>query len=301
MRELRITPRIPRIFTDLLTAKSVQSVKSVGLLKVALLCTLAVILLLLHGSGRMMAQQYEPTIGQKGKDVIWVPTPPNLVVAMLDVSKVTAKDIVIDLGSGDGRMVIAAAKRGARSLGVEFNPDMVRLSRANAAREGVAGNASFVQGDIFEADFSKATVLTLYLLPNINMKLRPKILAMPPGTRVVSHAFDMGDWDPDQSVKVDGRTAYLWIVPARVAGVWFWPAGELTLKQGHQKIAGTLKLDGQLLPIRYPKMEGNRISFAAGDTASSIRVYSGRVNGSTIQGTVKIPSGPEVKWTATRR
>ena len=261
---------------------------------------LAMLLLSPQGPGVATAQQYQPTIGQQGKDVIWVPTPEKLVAAMLDMAKVTPKDYVIDLGSGDGRMVNAAAKRGARALGVEFNPDMVELSRANAAKEGVADKATFVRADIFETDFSQATVLTLYLLPSLNMKLRPKILNMKPGTRVVTNSFDMGDWDADQSVTVEDRTGYLWIVPAKVAGVWTWPKAELTLSQGHQKITGSLKLDGQILRLANAKLSGNRISFAVGDSPTALREYSGRVIGNTIQGTVKIPKGPEVKWTAAR-
>ena len=221
---------------------------------------------------------------------------------MLDMAKVTAKDYVIDLGSGDGRTVMAAAKRGARALGVEYNPDMVGLSRANALKAGVADKASFVQADIFETDFSQATVLTLYLLPSLNMKLRPKILNMKPGTRVVSHAFDYGRLGcRSDGVTVEERTAYLWIVPAKVAGVWTWPKAELTLSQGHQKIAGSLKLDGQSLPLANAKLSGNKISFAVGDSPAALREYSGRVSGNSIQGTVKIPKGPEVKWTAVRR
>ena len=262
---------------------------------------LAMLLLSLHRPGATAAQQYQPTVGQQGKDVIWVPTPENLVTAMLDMAKLTAKDYVIDLGSGDGRTVMAAAKRGARALGVEYNPDMVGLSRANALKAGVADKASFVQADIFETDFSQATVLTLYLLPSLNMKLRPKILNMKPGTRVVSHAFDMGDWDADQSVTVEERTAYLWIVPAKVAGVWTWPKAELTLSQAHQKISGSLKLDSQSLRLANAKLQGNRISFAVGDSLDAMREYSGLVVGNTMQGTVKIPKGPEVKWTAVRR
>jgi len=267
----------------------------------ASICALAMLLLSPHGAGATIAQQYQPAVGQQGKDVIWVPTPENLVAAMLDMAKVTPNDYVIDLGSGDGRTVIAAAKRGARSLGIEYNPDMVELSKSHALKEGVAGKASFVQADIFETDFSQATVLTLYLLPSLNMKLRPKILDMKPGTRVVTNSFDMGDWDADQSVTVEDRTAYLWIVPARVAGVWTWPKAELTLSQGHQKITGSLKLDGQELPLKNARMEGDKISFAVGDSPSAMREYSGRVNGNAIQGTVKIPNGPEVKWTAARR
>src|SRR6266581_1551900 len=182
------------------------------------------------------AQQYEPHVGQEGKDVIWVPTPQALVDKMLDMAKVTPKDYVIDLGSGDGRTVITAAKRGARALGVEFNPDMVALSRRNATKAGVSDKATFVEADIFRSDFSQATVITMFLLPDINIKLRPKILNLKPGTRIVSNSFTMGDWSSDDTVNVKDSCAsyciaYLWIVPAKVDGVWQLNDGELTLKQ----------------------------------------------------------------------
>src|SRR5262245_43911379 len=196
------------------------------------------------------AQDYTPTVGQEGKDVIWVPTPQSLVDRMLDMAKLTAKDVVYDLGSGDGRTVITAAKRGAQAFGVEFNPDMVALSERNAAKEGVAGKAKFINGDIFQTDFSQATVLTLYLLPSLNVKLRPTILKMKPGTRVVSHAFTMDDWQADQTDNVEGRTAYMWIVPARVEGTWRWNGGggnhELILKQHYQQVDGVVRVDDRM-------------------------------------------------------
>ena len=177
----------------------------------------------LPGTVRAQAsKEYTPQVGQEGKDVIWVPTPQALVERMLDMAKLTSKDIHYDLGSGDGRTVITAAKRGAQAVGVEYNPDMVALSERAAAKEGVTGKATFIHGDIFQTDFSQATVLTLYLLPSLNVKLRPIILKMKPGTRVVSHAFTMDDWQADQTDSVEGRTAYLWIVPAPVEGTWKW-------------------------------------------------------------------------------
>lgn len=248
-------------------------------------------------------QQYQPSVGQEGKDVVWVPTPEELVAAMLDMAKVTPSDYVIDLGSGDGRIVIAAAKRGARALGVEYNPDMVELSKSNAQKEGVSGKANFVCADIFETDFSQATVLTMYLLPELNLKLRPKILEMRPGTRVVSHAFDMEDWTADQTESEDGRTAYLWIVPAKVAGTWTWNTesgdAELTLTQTYQKIEGSLKISGRERPLTNAKLEGARISFAVGE--SQMREYSGRVNGNVIRGVTKLANGPALQWSAQRR
>jgi SAM-dependent methyltransferase len=221
------------------------------------------------------------------------------------MAKVTPNDYVIDLGSGDGRIVIAAAKRGAHALGIEYNPDMVELSKGNALREGVSGKASFMQADIFETDFSRATVLTMYLLSSLNLKLRPKILDMKPGTRVVSHAFDMEDWKADQTVNFEGRTAYLWIVPAKVAGAWTWQTAsggaELTLRQTFQKIEGSLKSGDREWPLRNAELEGNQISFSIGEDQATLREYSGRVSGGTIIGKTKSGNGPEAGWAAGRR
>jgi SAM-dependent methyltransferase len=275
----------------------------------AFLCALSVALslafLLQCSSAGETAQQYQPEVGQEGKDVVWVPTPEALVARMLDLAKVTQADYVIDLGSGDGRIVIAAAKRGARALGIEYNPDMVALSRINAEKAGVSGRASFVQGDIFQADFGQATVLTLYLLPDLNLKLRPKILNLKPGTRVVTNAFSMGDWDPDSSEEVEGRTAYLWIVPAKVAGIWHWRTesgnAELTLRQIYQKLDGSLKLGGKAVPLDAFRLEGDHVSFTAREANPSARVYSGRVKGDLIVGTVRVAGGAGTTWTAQRR
>jgi SAM-dependent methyltransferase len=251
------------------------------------------------------AQEYTPSVGQEGKDVIWVPTPQELITAMLDAAGVKADDYVIDLGSGDGRIVIAAAKRGARAMGVEYNPDMVELSRRNAKAEGVAERATFVQADIFETDFSKASVLTMYLLPDINLKLRPKVLDLKPGTRVVSHAFDMGEWRADKSVSADGRTAYMWIVPAKVDGAWacHTPAGDavLTLKQTFQVVDGTFKLNGKEMPLKTAHMAGDEISFSVADSSGGPIQYNGHVNGTAIEGVAKSANGSETKWTATRQ
>src|SRR5437773_6914190 len=176
------------------------------------------------------AKEYQPEVGQAGKDVVWVPTPQALVDKMLDMAKVTSKDYVIDLGSGDGRTVITAAKRGAKALGIEYNPDMVELSKRNAAKEGVSDKASFLKADLFESDFSQATVITMFLLPEINLKLRPKILDLKPGTRIVSNTFTMGEWNADETALITDNcyswcTALLWIVPAKVAGTWRSPQG----------------------------------------------------------------------------
>ena len=200
------------------------------------------------------AQEFQPQVGQDGKDVIWVPTPQALVDKMLEMAKVTPKDYLIDLGSGDGRTVITAAKRGSKALGIEYNPDMVELSKQSAIKEGVADKASFVRADLFESDFSHAQVITMFLLSSINLKLRPKILDLTPGTRIVSNTFDMSDWKPDETATLPGCnswcTAHLWIVPAKVAGAWTLPQGELTLNQTFQNITGTLKSGAVEMPVR---------------------------------------------------
>jgi len=239
------------------------------------------------------AKDYQPSVGQEGKDVIWVPTPQALVDKMLDLAKVTPKDNVIDLGSGDGRTVITAAKRGAHALGIEYNPDMVELSKRNAAKEGVSDRASFVKADLFESDFSQAQVISMFLLSSINLKLRPKILDLKPGTRIVSNTFDMGDWKPDESATIPNCnswcTAHLWIVPAKAEGIWKLPQGELTLKQNFQMISGTLKNGNVVAPING-KLNGERISFTAGNAS-----YTGRVNGDSMEGSVG-----GAQWNATR-
>ena len=239
------------------------------------------------------AKPYEPSVGQAGKDVVWVPTADTLVAKMLDMAKLTPKDYLIDLGSGDGRTVIAAAKRGATALGIEYNPDMVELSKKNAAAAGVSNKASFMKADIFETDYSKATVLTLFLLPQLNLKLRPTILNMKPGTRVVSNSFHMDDWEADDTVKVEAEckswcNAFLWIVPAKVEGTWHTAKGDLTLTQKFQMVSGTF---GKT-PIAGGRLHGTEITFTAGGVK-----YVGQVNGSSMRGTAS--SGGN--WIATKQ
>jgi precorrin-6B methylase 2 len=264
--------------------------------------------LALPGAALAQDKDYTPTVGQEGKDVIWVPTPQALVEKMLDMAKLTPKDIHYDLGSGDGRTVITAAKRGAQAFGVEYNPDMIALSERAAAKEGVAGKAKFIQGDIFQTDFSSATVVTLYLLPSLNLKLRPTILKMKPGTRVVSHAFTMDDWQADQTENVESRTAYLWVVPAPVEGTWRWNGTgsgpkeyQLKLKQQYQKVEGEIELDGRRGQLRDAKLNGDQVTFTVVDASGIRRDFSGRVAGNSIQGVMKpAVGGGEVKWSATR-
>ena len=237
---------------------------------------------------------FEPVVGQAGKDVVWVPTPQSLVDKMLEIAKATPQDYVIDLGSGDGRTVITAAKRGMKALGIEYNPDMVELSKRNAANERVTDRATFMKADLFETDFSQASVITMFLLPDINLKLRPKILDLKPGTRIVSNTFTMGEWNADETATVsDGCTSWctalLWIVPAKVDGTWRLPQGELKLTQTFQTVAGTFNNAA----ISDGKLNGTQIIFNVGAAR-----YTGRVNGNMIEGTVT--GGPGGQWRATR-
>lgn len=242
--------------------------------------------------------EYTPEVGQPGKDVVWVPTPQSLVDKMLDMAKVTPKDYLIDLGSGDGRIVITAAKRGVRAQGIEYNPDMVALSKRNAAKEGVSDKATFMEADIFKSDFSQATVITMFLLPNLNMQLRPIILGLKPGTRIVSNTFDMGEWVADETATasegcISYCTAYLWIVPANVEGTWKLPKKEeLTIKQYFQTITGTLKSGNASTPVEG-KIAGDRIRFSVNG-----KTYVGRVNGDSMKG--DFLGGRDGKWKASR-
>lgn len=241
--------------------------------------------------------EFQPEVGQSGKDVVWVPSPQALVDKMLDMAKVTPRDFVMDLGSGDGRTVITAAKHGARALGVEYNPDMVALSKRNAEKAGVAGKANFVEADIFKTDLSKATVITMFLLTDLNLRLRPTLLALKPGTRIVSNTFRMGEWEPDQTVELGCDTyctAYLWIIPARVEGKWQSGRDTLVFKQDFQKVSGTLDSGNSSVPISRGSLYGDQIRFTAGGGE-----YVGRVNGNAIEGTVR-SAGKSSAWKATR-
>ena len=238
---------------------------------------------------------YEPKVGQAGKDVVWVPSPESTVEKMLDVAKVTPQDFVVDLGSGDGRNVIAAAKRGARGLGVEYNPDMVELSKRNAQKAGVGDRAQFVQGDMYAAEFSQATVLALFLLPENLNKLRAKFADLKPGTRIVANTFGIEGWTPEEQMTIEGDctswcTVLLYYVPAKVDGAWQSGKAELSLKQEFQTVSGTLGGTA----IESVKIKGDQLSFSAGGAE-----YSGRVNGNTITGVVKT-GATQTPWTATR-
>ncbi len=255
------------------------------------------------------SKEFVPQSGQAGKDVVWVPTPDAVVERMLRMARVGKNDYVIDLGSGDGRTVIMAAQKfGARALGIEYNPDMVALSIKNAEKVGLGDKVKFVKADLFETDFSQATVITMYLLPAINIKLRPKILDMRPGTRVVSHAFNMEDWQPDQTATVEGRDAYLWIVPAKVAGRWKLavPAGngeqawQVTLEQQFQKISGKAELGDKSFNLTDPRLRGTAIQFGLVDGNGVKREFSGTARGDRMEGTTQTQGAAPVKWTAAR-
>lgn len=243
---------------------------------------------------------FVPHIGQEGKDVIWVPTPDELVNKMLEIAEVTAKDFLIDLGSGDGRTVIAAAKLGARALGIEYNPDMVELSKKNAEEAGVSGKTKFIQADLFECDLSEATVITMFLLPEINLKLRPRLLDLKPGTRIVSNTFTMGEWEPDFEVTTEENwnswyTALMWIVPAKIEGNWKLEGGELTIRQEFQMLYGTFKTDNKTSNITDGRLTGDVITFSF-DGAT----YTGHVKGTTTMVGTVTTSSSKRDWIATR-
>jgi precorrin-6B methylase 2 len=260
----------------------------------------------LPAAAQQAQKPYEPQVGQAGKDVIWVPTPDEVVDRMLRMAQVTKDDVVYDLGAGDGKIAIAAAKKfGARATGIEYNPEMAKHAQSNAEKAGVNGRARIIQGDIFATNFSEATVVTMYLLPNLNMKLRPTLLAMKPGTRVVSHSFTMEDWEADEISSMDGRRAYFWVVPANVNGTWALESGseknELAFEQRFQKIEGTVNLGLTQGGLRSPRLSGFSISFALVDNNGVLRSYSGRVTGNRMEGSYRGDNGSEGRWTATKK
>jgi SAM-dependent methyltransferase len=247
---------------------------------------------------RVRDDSWKPVVGMPGRDAVWVPTSHAMIDTMLDLAKVTPDDFVMDLGSGDGRAIIAAAKRGVRGRGVEFNPDLVEYSKRLAAEAGVADKAEFVQGDMYAADISQATVLALFLLPSNLEKLKPKFLALPAGSRIVANTFWMEGWEADETVRMEENcdswcTAHLFIIPAKVDGTWTLPQGELTLRQSIQMISGMLTINGKQVPVDG-RLRGEEISFSAGSAH-----YTGHVTGDRIEGTVK--GGPRSgAWSASR-
>jgi SAM-dependent methyltransferase len=254
---------------------------------------------LLSGAGAHAADEgWAPMVGQEGKDVVWVPTPPALVEKMLDMANVTPRDFVMDLGSGDGRNIIAAAKRGARALGVEYNPSMVEYATREAEKAGVADKAKFVQGDMYESDISDASVLALFLLPENLRKLTPKFLALKPGTRIVANHFGIDGWNPDETARTEGDcsawcTALLYIVPANVAGTWRMREGDLTLEQTFQVVSGALAAAGSSQAVRNARLHGDEIRFSIGDVD-----YIGYVKGDLMQGNVS--GSASGYWSASR-
>lgn len=237
---------------------------------------------------------YEPRRGQSGKDVIWIPTPDALVNRMLRMAQLTPQDYVIDLGSGDGKIVIAAAREGAQGLGIEYNPDLVELSRRRARDAGVTERARFDKADIFESDFSQASVITMYLLPHLNLRLRHRLLALKPGTRVVSHEFRMGRWRPDESAKVGHASVLLWLVPVNAGGDWqlsFAQGGQpvtlpLSLRQSFQMLNGEVGYRDFEAQLREARVAGEQVSFGFTDELGHLRRFVGRQSGDSITGSV---------------
>jgi hypothetical protein len=257
------------------------------------------------------AQKFEPHVGQAGKDVIWVPTPDDVVDRMLTMAQTGPKDIHFDLGAGDGKIAIAAAKKfGANATGIEYNPDMAKYANEKAQQAGVhgvgPGKATIRQADIFVTDFTKATVITLYLLPTLNMKLRPQILSMKPGTRIVSHSFTMEDWEADEISTLDGRKAYFWMVPAQIGGSWSFDAGgqrnELVIEQTFQKINGWVNLSKTVQGgLRDARLRGADIAFTYVDGSGNRRDYTGKVDGKRMEGSWRGQNGQEGRWSATKK
>jgi len=247
-------------------------------------------------------RDYTPQVGQAGKDVIWVPTPDALVNQMLTMAKVTSKDYVVDLGAGDGKIAIAAGKNfGATATGIEYNPDMAKLGQCYVEAAGVADKVKIIRGDIFKEDFSKATVVTMYLLPELNLCVRHRILAMAPGTRVTSHSFTMGEWQADEPFEVEYRNAYLWIVPARVGGNWNFRGGNadfaLALSQSFQKIGGEVTIGGRKQPVIGASLNGSNIRFSFNDAKGVTQHFSGTVQGNTITGSLRATGVADVAVT----
>ncbi len=252
-------------------------------------------------------RDYKPQVGQSGKDVVWVPTPDEIVQRMLRMAKVTPQDLVYDLGAGDGKIAIAAGKIGATSVGIEYNADMAKLAQCYVQAEELAGKTRIIQGDVFKEDFSKATVVTMYLLPELNLRLRPTILNMKPGTRVTSHQFTMGDWEPDETAEIDYRTAYLWIVPAKVDGTWTLReqgssnAYTVNLTQKYQKVSGDVATGSAKQPLVGATVRGEEVRFAFNDDKGVTRTMTGTVRGNELTGTLKGAGGTETKVTGSRK
>jgi SAM-dependent methyltransferase len=244
-------------------------------------------------------EAWRPQRGQTGKDVMWLPTPDELAYRLLEVARVGPNDLVYDLGAGDGRIAIAAAQRhGARAVGIEYNARLAAFAQREVERAGVADRVRIIQADLFQTDFSSATVLTLYLLDELNQQLRPRVLSMKPGTRVVSNSFAMGDWEPDHVVRVGTQVGYYWLVPANVAGEWIveglaetsGPA-RLALVQRYQRLAGTITIDGRALPLLSPAIEGDRLSLRYVDASNLLKAVRLTVQADRLEGEMAPPYG----------
>jgi SAM-dependent methyltransferase len=283
---------------------------SVSLLRrgatLAAVVTLAAFTTAANADRKNCDRDFRPQVGQAGKDVVWVPTPDELVQKMLDMAKVTPQDMVYDLGAGDGKIAIAAARRGATAIGIEYNPQMAKLADCYAKADGLANRVKIIHGDIFKEDFTKATVVTMYLLPELNIRLRPTILNMRPGTRVTSHQFTMGDWEADETAQFDFRTAYLWIVPAKVQGGWTLredgssTAYGVDFTQTYQKVSGEVSWGANRNPLSG-SLRGEDFAFAFNDDRGATRTFYGKVQGDRMTGVVRGSDGREVRATVSRR
>lgn len=258
-------------------------------------------------STKLGDEKYEPRVGQSGKDVIWVPTNDAVADAMLKAAKVKPTDLVYDLGAGDGKIAIAAAKNfGATAVGIEYNKEMAELARRNTERAGVADKVKIIHGDIFVEDFSKATVVTMYLLPDLNLKIRPTILKMAPGTRIVTNSFNMGDWEPDDTVGTGYAQGYFWVVPGNAAGKWSLKGMEgseqpasLEITQRYQRVGGVLNVYGKSQPILGATLSGNRLKFSFTDHSNQSRIVDVTLNGNELSGQV-LENSPLYSITGTR-
>lgn len=269
--------------------------------KSILLLLLSFTLISLYSQDQAKSSGFVPHVGQAGKDVIWVPTPYELVAKMLEIAGVTEKDYVIDLGSGDGRTVIAAAKLGAMAIGIEYNPDMIEISKRKAEEAGVSSRTKFIRADLFEYDLSEATVITMFLLPDLNLKLRSRLLNLKPGTRIVSNTFTMGEWEPDFEAMTEGNwdswySALMWIIPARVEGIWNLESGILSIHQQFQMVYGTLKENDRTSVITEGRLNGNMITFNVNGA-----IFSGRVTGEKCMTGTMISGSVKKDWNATQK
>jgi len=277
------------------------------MLKVSV-ATSSLIIGLLSGCATQYAgtERYQPLIAQAGKDVMWMPTANNLVTEMLDAAQVTSTDVVYDLGAGDGKIPIEAAKRfNARAVGIEFNPDLAALARRNAQEAGVSDRVTIVTGDVFKEDFSNATVVTLYLLTQLNIKLKPTLLSLKPGTRIVSNTFAMGSWEPDATILAEGEVSgFFWVVPAKVEGRWAftgipnWATAQVKITQKSQKFDGDVSSNQTLSQRIEGRLRGAQISFNFNDGDAQPKTFVGIVSANKMHGTIKEMPGSVV--TATR-